>query len=120
MLDRANPLERENQRLRERVEELEETVRQLQEDGVPEPLPAGLPYLTKSEETILRALLSRRGRVVPRTVLYEDLYPRGEDRDPQIVVVMVSRLRAKLDGLVDIKTEHGRGYAASLIVPEAA
>ena len=113
-------LQEQNKRLREENEELRETLRQMQEQRVPEPLPRGLPYLTRSEETILRGLLSRRGRVVPRSVLYDDLYPRGEERDPQIVVVMVSRLRAKLEGIVDIQTMSGRGYAASLIEPAEA
>jgi hypothetical protein len=113
MLNEAILLE-QNRRLRERVDELEETVRQLLEEAPAPDLPPGLPYLTRSEETILRALLSARG-LTTRDRLYAALYQHDEDRDPQIVVVMISRLRKKLAGLVNIETVWGRGYNANLI-----
>jgi DNA-binding response OmpR family regulator len=110
MLTEAILLE-QNKRLREENDELRETLRQMTTDRAQlAPLPDGLPYFTPFEERIFRGLLEARS-VASKEWLYDALYPAGEIRERQIVMVMVSRLRKKLAGTgFQIETVWGRGY----------
>ena len=98
-----------------RVEELEETVRQLKADlygdGWRPPYELGL---TAAEETILRTLYRHE-----RTVSYEMLYAatRGikknsnADVDGDVIKVHLSKIRTKLRPYkIQIGTNWGRGY----------
>lgn len=111
MLTEAMLLE-QNKRLREENEELRETVRQLRENAsAPVSLPSGLPHVTVAEETVLRALLRRRGHVVTREAIYLALYGGEERVDIKIVDVRVCKLRRKLARTdIEICTSWGRGY----------
>lgn len=107
----TNPLERENQRLRERVEILEETVRQYAErERLTAPLPPGLPRMSPQEETLLRVFL-RSPDIQSRERLYHAIY-RGENEVyGRIVDVHLTRLRRKLKPLgYTFVTHWGRGW----------
>jgi DNA-binding response OmpR family regulator len=113
------PLERENQLLREKVEVLEETVRQyVEREHDYAPLPDGLPKLTPQEETLLRAFL-RSPDVVSRERLYHAIY-RGENEVfGRIVDVHLTRLRRKLKPLGYTFVNHwGRGWRLERPVEE--
>jgi DNA-binding winged helix-turn-helix (wHTH) protein len=101
----------QNKRLREENEELRETVRQLRSSDGEEPLPPGLPYLTKKEEIVIRGLLRRRG-TVSREQLYTDLYGHNGEVEIHIIDVFVSHIRGKLEqgSAIAIETVWGRGY----------
>lgn len=106
-----------NKRLRERVEELEETVRQLRENSavpVIGPLPAGTARVTPMEETVLRALLARP-EIATKNYLYRALYGEEDHVDIKIVDVMVHRIRRKLPPFVKITTLWGRGYRTEVV-----
>ena len=69
--------------------------------------------LTTFEYRLLETLVRQRPAVVSRQALSDYLYPHGEDRDSNVLEVLVGRLRRKLDpegsaGLID--TVRGRGY----------
>jgi two-component system response regulator PhoP len=69
--------------------------------------------LTTFEYRLLETLVRQRPGVVTRQALSDYLYPYGEDRDSNVLEVLVGRLRRKLDpggsaGLID--TVRGRGY----------
>ena len=69
--------------------------------------------LTTFEYRLLETLVRQRPGVVTRQALSDYLYPHGEDRDSNVLEVLVGRLRRKLDpagsaGLID--TVRGRGY----------
>lgn len=102
-----------NRQLRSRVEELEETVRQLEErlsERFYKPLPADIAKLTVLEEKVLRALLARHGVVTKETIV-NDIYRNEDEVDPEIVRVVVCTLRRKLKGSkIKIATAWGRGY----------
>lgn len=110
----------QNKRLREENEELRETIRQLREDDRPDPLPPGLPHLTRTEEAVLRVLLESHG-VVSRERVYALIYEGGEDRSLGIIGVWVMKLRRKLVGSgIEIKTEWGRGFYVERVVEALA
>ncbi|WP_196258590.1 winged helix-turn-helix domain-containing protein [Pelagibacterium limicola] len=104
--------QQDNQRLRARVDELEETVRQLrgQLEGE-EPLPDGLPELTRNETALLRMMIARKQ--VSREQAMMAIYLDREDApDPKIVDVWVSKLRRKLNPLgITFLTSWGRGWS---------
>ena len=69
--------------------------------------------LTTFEYRVLELLVRERARVVSKQELSDYLYPRDEDRDSNVLEVLVGRLRRKLDPnslLSPIETLRGRGY----------
>lgn len=73
--------------------------------------------LTAFEYRLLEFLVRERGRVVPKQELADYLYPHGEDRESNVLDVLIGRLRRKLDpdgALAPIETVRGRGYRFTL------
>ena len=73
--------------------------------------------LTAYEYRLLEQLASARGGVLSKQDLAERLYPHDEDRESNVVEVLIGRLRRKLDPdgtLAPIETLRGRGYRLSL------
>ncbi|SER55165.1 two-component system, OmpR family, response regulator PhoP [Nitrosomonas sp. Nm51] len=69
--------------------------------------------LTSFEYRMLELLVRHHGEVLSKRVLTDYLYPHDEDRDSNVLEVMVGRLRRKLDPAGDlnpIETLRGRGY----------
>lgn len=78
----------------------------------------GMPVdLTSFEYRLLEYLIKQRGKVVPKSELADYLYPHDQDRDSNVLEVLVGRLRRKLDpdnSLLPIETLRGRGYRFTL------
>lgn len=73
--------------------------------------------LTAFEFRVLEFLVRERARVVTKQELADYLYPHDEDRDSNVLEVLVGRLRRKLDPdgtLQPIETLRGRGYRFTL------
>ncbi len=73
--------------------------------------------LTSFEYRLLEYLMRHRGEVVSKSELADYLYPHDEDRDSNVIEVMVGRLRRKIDPnseLKPIETLRGRGYRFAL------
>lgn len=73
--------------------------------------------LTTFEYRLLEYLMTHRGKVVPKRELADYLYPHNEDRDSNVLEVLVGRLRKKLDPdgtLLPVETLRGRGYRFTL------
>ena len=73
--------------------------------------------LTAFEYRLLEYLVRERARVVTKQELADYLYPHGEDRDSNVLEVLIGRLRRKLDpdgSLAPIDTVRGRGYRFTL------
>jgi two-component system, OmpR family, response regulator PhoP len=73
--------------------------------------------LTAFEYRVLEHLVRERARVVSKQELSDYLYPHDEDRDSNVLEVLVGRLRRKLDPdgtLAPIETVRGRGYRFTL------
>ena len=73
--------------------------------------------LTTFEYRLLEFLVRERARVVSKQELADYLYPHDEDRDSNVVEVLMGRLRRKLDPdgtLAPIETLRGRGYRFTL------
>ena len=69
--------------------------------------------LTTCEYRVLEYLVRERARVVSKQELSDYLYPHDEDRDSNVLEVLVGRLRRKIDpdgSLAPIETLRGRGY----------
>jgi len=69
--------------------------------------------LTSFEYRLIEHLIRHQGEVLSKQVLTDYLYPHDEDRDSNVLEVMVGRLRRKLDpdgSLNPIETLRGRGY----------
>lgn len=69
--------------------------------------------LTAFEYQLLEYLVRHAGEVVSKSVLADWLYPHDEDRDSNVIEVLLGRLRRKLDPggtLRPIETLRGRGY----------
>ena len=69
--------------------------------------------LTAKEFNLLALLLRRRGQILSRTVLAEQVWDMNFDSDTNVVEVAVRRLRAKLDDPFPTKLLHtvrGMGY----------
>ncbi len=69
--------------------------------------------LTPKEFTLLLLLLRRRGEVVSKTIIAEQVWDMNFDSDTNVVEVAVRRLRAKLDDPFEKKLIHtirGVGY----------
>jgi two-component system, OmpR family, response regulator PhoP len=73
--------------------------------------------LTAFEYRLLEFLVRERERVVSKQELSDYLYPHDEDRDSNVLEVLIGRLRRKLDPdgtLAPIETLRGRGYRFTL------
>lgn len=73
--------------------------------------------LTTFEYRVLEFLVRQRPRVVSKQELADYLYPHDEDRDSNVLEVLVGRLRRKLDPegtLTPVETVRGRGYRFTL------
>ena len=73
--------------------------------------------LTAYEYRVLEYLVRERARVVSKQELSDYLYPHDEDRDSNVLEVLIGRLRRKLDPdgtLAPIETQRGRGYRLTL------
>ena len=73
--------------------------------------------LTAFEYRLLETLVRQRPAIVTRQALSDYLYPHGEDRDSNVLEVLVGRLRRKLDpqgSLGPIETVRARGYRFTL------
>ena len=69
--------------------------------------------LTTFEYRVLEYLVRERARVVSKQELSDYLYPHDEDRDSNVLEVLIGRLRRKIDPagtLAPIETLRGRGY----------
>jgi two-component system response regulator PhoP len=69
--------------------------------------------LTAYEYRILEYLMRHHQQVVSKERLIEQLYPDDEERDPNVIEVLVGRLRRKLEGeacFKPIETVRGQGY----------
>lgn len=76
--------------------------------------------LTAKEFTLLSLLLRRRGQVLSRSVLAEQVWDMNFDSNTNAVEVAVRRLRAKLDDPFEIKLLHtvrGMGYVLERRAP---
>ncbi|MEO8923634.1 MAG: response regulator transcription factor [Caldimonas sp.] len=73
--------------------------------------------LTAFEYRMLEYLVRERARIVSRQELSDYLYPHDQDRDSNVLEVLIGRLRRKLDPdgtLAPIETLRGRGYRFTL------
>ena len=73
--------------------------------------------LTAFEYRLLEMLVQQRPAIVKKQALSDYLYPHGEDRNSNVLEVLVGRLRRKLDpegSLGPIETVRGRGYRFTL------
>jgi len=73
--------------------------------------------LTSYEYRLLEHLVRQRPKVISKEALADHLYPHDEERDSNVLEVLVGRLRRKLDPegtLAPIETLRGRGYRFAL------
>lgn len=73
--------------------------------------------LTALEYKVLEFLMLRSGQVVSKTELTEHLYEDDQERDSNVLEVIIGRLRKKLDpqkNLNPIETARGQGYKLRL------
>ncbi|MBK1716829.1 response regulator transcription factor [Thiocystis violacea] len=73
--------------------------------------------LTAYEYRLLEQLAGGQGKVLSKQALADRLYPHDEDRESNVIEVLVGRLRRKLDpdgSLGPIETLRGRGYRLTL------
>ena len=73
--------------------------------------------LTSYEYRLIEHLARERHRVVPKDELAAHLYPHDEERDSNVIEVLIGRLRKKLDPkgtLKPLETLRGRGYRFTL------
>jgi two-component system response regulator PhoP len=73
--------------------------------------------LTSFEYRLLEQLARARGRVLSKDELAAHLYPHDEERDSNVIEVLIGRLRRKLDPdgtLQPLETLRGRGYRFTL------
>jgi len=73
--------------------------------------------LTTYEYRLLEHLVRERRRVVSKDELAAHLYPHDEERDSNVIEVLIGRLRRKLDpdgNLQPVETLRGRGYRFAL------
>lgn len=109
MCQQCGILRAENEKLREKIEEYEEMVKNLQNLGSVKMLPV---HLSAGEFRILRALARASPRIVFNRVL-EDQVRRDINHEPNAKSpqVMVCRIRKALKPLeISIKTARGTGY----------
>lgn len=74
----------------------------------------GVPVdLTTFEYRLLEYLITHRSKIVSKSELADYLYPHDEDRNSNVLEVLVGRIRRKLDPggkLAPIETLRSRGY----------
>jgi two-component system response regulator PhoP len=73
--------------------------------------------LTSFEYRLLEHLMRERKRVLSKDELATHLYPHDEERDSNVIEVLIGRLRRKLDPdgkLQPLETLRGRGYRFAL------
>ena len=73
--------------------------------------------LTSFEYRLLERLMRERPRVLSKDELAAHLYPHDEERDSNVIEVLIARLRRKLDpdgSLQPLETLRGRGYRFTL------
>lgn len=73
--------------------------------------------LTAYEYRLLEYLARRPGQVISKAELADYLYPHDDDRDSNVIEVLIGRLRRKIDPantLHPIETLRGRGYRFAL------
>jgi two-component system response regulator PhoP len=73
--------------------------------------------LTAYEYRLLEYMARRHGQAIPKAELSDYLYPHDDDRDSNVIEVLIGRLRKKLDPDQDLKpieTLRGRGYRFTL------
>jgi two-component system response regulator PhoP len=73
--------------------------------------------LTAFEYRLLEYLARHPGKVIPKSELADYLYPHDEDRDSNVIEVLIGRLRRKIDAdnsMNPIETLRGRGYRFTL------
>lgn len=73
--------------------------------------------LTSFEYRLLEHLMRNRTRVLSKDELAAHLYPHDEERDSNVIEVLIGRLRRKLDPdgrLQPLETLRGRGYRFTL------
>ncbi|ACL71265.1 response regulator transcription factor [Thioalkalivibrio sulfidiphilus] len=73
--------------------------------------------LTTFEYRVLEYLARHAGQVVSKQTLTDYLYAHDDDRDSNVLEVLIGRLRKKLDpdgSLTPIETLRGRGYRLTL------
>jgi two-component system response regulator PhoP len=73
--------------------------------------------LTAYEYRLLEYLARHPGKVIPKSELADYLYPHDEDRDSNVIEVLIGRLRRKIDAagrINPIETLRGRGYRFTL------
>ena len=73
--------------------------------------------LTSYEYRLLEHLVRHRTRVLSKDELASHLYPHDEERDSNVIEVLIGRLRRKLDPdgtLQPVETVRGRGYRFTL------
>ena len=73
--------------------------------------------LTTFEYRLLEHLMRRTGEIISKAELADYLYPHDDERDSNVIEVMVGRLRRKLDpdtSMQPIETMRGRGYRFTL------
>jgi two-component system response regulator PhoP len=73
--------------------------------------------LTAFEYRMLEYMARRAGQVISKGELSDYLYPHDDDRDSNVIEVLMGRLRRKLDpdnSLKPIETLRGRGYRFAL------
>jgi two-component system, OmpR family, response regulator PhoP len=73
--------------------------------------------LTSFEYRLLEHLVRERRRVLSKDELAAHLYPHDEERDSNVIEVLIGRLRKKLDPeskLQPLETLRGRGYRFTL------
>ncbi len=73
--------------------------------------------LTAYEYRVLEHLVMQRPRVISKQQLTEHLYADADDRDSNVVEVLIGRLRRKLDPMSTlhlIGTQRGQGYRLAL------
>jgi two-component system, OmpR family, response regulator PhoP len=73
--------------------------------------------LTSYEYRLLEHLMRERRRVLSKDELAAHLYPHDEERDSNVIEVLIGRLRRKLDPggtLQPVETLRGRGYRFTL------
>jgi two-component system, OmpR family, response regulator PhoP len=82
--------------------------------GTQKVLVAGIEVeLTSYEYKLLEHLARNRTRVLSKDELSSHLYPHEEERDSNVIEVLIGRLRRKLDpdgSLQPLETVRGRGY----------
>lgn len=73
--------------------------------------------LTAYEYQLLEYLARHPGKVIPKSELADYLYPHDDDRDSNVIEVLIGRVRRKIDTdnhLQPIETLRGRGYRFTL------